>query len=353
MMKAIVVKPKQANSLSLVDIDKPVPSEKDVLLEPLCVGIDGTDREINEGVYGEPPEGVDFLVLGHEALARVGEVGNGVQGFSRGELVVPTVRRPGTCFNCRKGEISMCPQGDYFEHGILKLHGFASEYALSDANFLVKIPPELKDAAVLLEPLSVAEKAVEQVFLVQKRMTWMPKRAFVLGAGPLGLLVAMLLRLRGLEVYCAATRPKDSLKAQIVQSIGATYVSTSETPFRSVPGKFDLVVEATGSVGVAIESLYLLGSSGVLCFLGVYREKEACQDFGKVLTNMVLGNRLMLGSVSSDKRHFEMGLKSMMEIRLAYGDVLNRMINQRLTLADFKSAFSPDKEEIKKVICFR
>ena len=160
-----------------------------------------------------------------------------------------------------------------------------------------------------MEPLSVAEKAISQVFLAKQRMTWMPSRAIVLGAGPLGLLVTMLLRLRGLEVYCAATRPRMSLKAELVQRVGATYVNTTETQLRFVPGKFDLVIEATGSVGVAIESLSLLKSNGVLGFLGVYRDKEACQDFGKVLTNMVLGNRLMLGSVSSDKKHFEMGLK--------------------------------------------
>ncbi|TFH22942.1 glucose dehydrogenase [Candidatus Bathyarchaeota archaeon] len=352
-MKAIVVEPHKQNSVRLAEVDKPIPLENEVLLEPLCVGIDGTDREINEGVYGEPPEGADFLVLGHEAVAHVGDFGDKVQGFSRGDLVVPTVRRPGNCLSCRLGEISMCPQGDYSEHGILKLHGFASEYALSDANFLVKIPSELKDIAILLEPLSVAEKAVSQVFLAQQRMTWMPKRAIVLGAGPLGLLVTMLLRLRGLEVYCAATRPKESLKAELVQRVGATYVNTNETPPRLVPGKFDLIIEATGNVGVAIESFYLLNSSGVLGFLGVYRDKEACQDFGKVLTNMVLGNRLMFGSVSSDKRHFEMGLKSMIEIQHNYGDVLGRMINERLPLTNFKKAFSPEKEEIKTVICFR
>ena len=199
----------------------------------------------------------------------------------------------------------------------------------------------------------VAEKAISQVFLAQQRMTWIPKRAIVLGAGPLGLLVTMLLRLKGLEVYCAATRPSVSLKAELVQRVGATYVNTTEMQLRLVPGKFDLAIEATGSVGVAIEALSLLKSNGVLSFLGVYRNKQTCQNFGKVLTNMVLGNRLMLSSVSADKKHFEMGLKSMIKIQQKYGDVLNRMINEMLPPNDFKKAFSPDKEEIKTVICFR
>ena len=355
LMKAIVVEPHNPDSVRLTDIDKPIPLDRQVLLETLCVGIDGTDREINEGVYGDAPEGSDYLVLGHEALAKVNDFGKEVQGFARGDLVVPMVRRPcwENCFNCRVGEVDMCLTGDYYEHGIIKLHGFASEYALSDADFLVKVPDELKEVAVLLEPLSVAEKAISQVFKIQQRMHWEPKRAFVLGAGPLGLLTTMVLRLKGFEVYCAATRDKESLKAEIVRMVGATYVNTTETPFSLVPGKFDLVVEATGNVSVAIESLYLLGSNGVLCFLGVYRDKKACQDFGKVLTSMVLGNRLMFGSVSSSRSHFEAGIRDMAEIRRRYGDVLKKMITTKLELSDFRKAFSPNSDEIKMVVYFK
>lgn len=352
-MKAIVVEPKKPNSAKLAEIEQPVPSKEQVLLEVLCVGIDGTDREINEGFYGEAPEGSDFLVMGHEAVARISKVGEFVLGFSPGELVVPTVRRPGTCAYCRVGEVSYCPIGDYSEHGILKLHGFASDYAVSDADYLVKIPPEMEKGAVLLEPMSVAEKAISQVFLAQKRMSWTAKRALVLGAGPLGLLATMILRLRGLEVVCGATRAKESLKASIVRSVSASYVNLMEKPLRLIEGKFDLIVEATGNVGVAIESLYLLASNGVLCFLGVYRDKQACEDFGKVLTSMVLGNRLMIGSVNSDKVHFEMGIKDMIEIKQKFGDVLEKMLTAKISPAEFQKAFSPDKEGIKTVICFR
>jgi len=354
-MKALIVKPLKRNSVELADMPKPVPSERQVLLETLCVGIDGTDREINEGVYGAPPECSDFLVLGHEALTRINAVGSGVQGFSPGDLVVPTVRRSccENCLNCRKGEVSMCLTGNYYEHGIYKLHGFASEYALCDSDFLVKIPSELENVAVLLEPLSVAEKAILQGFKIQQRMIWEPKRALVLGAGSLGLLVAMLLRLRGLEVYSIATQPKDSLKANIVNNIGGTYVNTAETPLRALSVKFDLIVEATGNVGVAIESLPLLAVNGVFCFLGVYREKEVCQDFGKVLTGMVLGNRLMFGSVSSDKVHFESGVRDLFEIQRRYGSVVERLITEKLGVDDFRRAFLPGQTTIKAVVCFK
>ncbi|HER54695.1 MAG TPA: glucose dehydrogenase [Candidatus Bathyarchaeota archaeon] len=354
-MKALVVKPPKRNSVELAEISTPVPSENQVLLETLCVGIDGTDREINEGAYGEPPEGSDFLVLGHEALARISAVGDSVRGFSLGDLVVPTVRRPcwENCLNCRNGEVSMCLTGNYYEHGIYKLHGFASEYALCDSDFLVKIPDELENVAVLLEPLSVVEKAVSQVFKIQQRMIWEPKRALVLGAGSLGLLAAMLLRLKGLEVYCLATQPKDSLKADIVNHVGGTYVNATETPLKKLSVNFDLIVEATGNVSVAIDSLPLLDVNGVLCFLGVYREKMACQDFGKVLTRMVLGNRLMFGSVNSDKVHFEAGIHDLFDIQRRYGKVVERLITEKLGAEDFRRAFLHEETTIKTLVCFK
>ena len=354
-MKAIIAEPPKRDSVKLVEIPEPIPKEREILLETLCVGIDGTDREINEGVYGTPPKGSDYIVLGHEAIARVQEIGDQVKGISEGDLVVPTVRRPceENCLNCRIGETDMCLTGNYFEHGIYRLHGFASEKAVSDADFLVKIPPKLEDVAVLLEPLSIAEKAVSQSFKIQQRIKWQPKKAFIVGAGPLGLLATMILRLKGIQVYAAATRKKESLKAEIVRSVGGIYVNVRETPIETLQEKFDIVIEATGRVEPALETLNLLGPNSVVCFLGVYREKKACEEFGKVLTNMVLGNRLMFGSVSSNKTHFEMGITDMLEIRNQYRNVLDRLITKRLYPTDFEQAFNPEKEDIKTVICFR
>ena len=354
-MKAIIAEPPKRISVKLVEIPKLVPKKGEVLLETLCVGIDGTDREIDEGIYGTFPNGASYLVLGHEALARVKEIGGQVKSFSKGDLVVPTVRRPcmENCLNCRNGESDMCLTGNYFEHGVYKLHGFASEYAISDAEFLVKIPKELEDVAVLLEPLSIAEKAVTQSFSIQERMVWEPKKAFVVGAGPLGLLATMILRLAGFKVYAAATREKESLKAKIVGSVGGTYINVRETPIGALEEKFDLVIEATGRVEAALEVLNLLGPNSVLCFLGVYRERKACKEFGKVLTTMVLGNRLMFGSVSSNKSHFEMGIKDMFEIKRRYGNVLNKLITKKLHPTDFKQAFKSEREDIKTVIYFR
>jgi threonine dehydrogenase-like Zn-dependent dehydrogenase len=175
-VKAIIAEPPKKNSAKLANIPTPTPGKNEVLLKTLCVGIDGTDREIDEGIYGISPRNCDFLVLGHEALARVQGIDERIEGFSEGELVTPTVRRPcdENCLNCRKDETDMCLTGNYYEHGIYRLHGFASEYAVAYADSLVKIPEELKDVAVLLEPLSIAEKAVTQVLRIQKRMMWKP-----------------------------------------------------------------------------------------------------------------------------------------------------------------------------------
>ncbi len=354
-MKAIIAEPPQKNSVRLIEIPKPLPKKGQVLLETLCVGIDGTDREIDEGLYGTPPRGSGYLILGHEAVARVEEIGHKSGIFSEGDLIVPTVRRPckENCLNCRIGETDMCLTGNYFEHGIYKLHGFASEYAVSDANFLVKVPTELEDLAVLLEPLSIAEKAVSQSFKIQERTRWDPRKAFVVGAGPLGLLTTMILRLRGLEVDVAATREKDSLKAKIVGSVGGTYINVRQTPIRTLEDKYDMVIEATGRVEAALETLTLLRPNGVMCFLGVYREKKACEEFGNVLTNIVLGNRLMFGSVSSNKNHFEMGIEDIFEIKRRYEGVLNNLITKKTYVTDYKKAFASERDDIKSVIYFK
>lgn len=354
-MKAIIVNHNEVNSVRISDLPKPSPIKEQVLLKILCVGIDGTDQEINNGVYGQPPVKKNFLVIGHESLARIAKLGKNVKNLSIGDLVVPTVRRPcpENCANCKIGEISMCLTGNYLEHGIIKLHGFASEFALCDSRFIIKVPEELKKTAVLLEPLSVAEKAISQIFQIQERLNWKPKRSFVIGAGPLGLLISILLRLRGIEVFCMATQPVTSLKAKIIQSIEGSYYDANKNPIQSFPGDFDIVVEATGNVNVAINSLSLLNSNGVLCFLGVYPDKKACQDFGKVLTSMVLGNRVIFGSVSSDKIHFKMGINDMIKIKSTYKNLLEKLITQKLSLKEFSKAFSKEKSDIKSVIYFK
>src|SRR5437660_6634266 len=174
-------------------------------------------------------------------------------GIKKGDLVVPTVRRPDSCINCQNGEANMCFTGQYTEHEIKGLHGFCSQFSVSDLNFLVPVPPELSDVAVLLEPTSVAEKGVAQSFKIQERMIWRPQRALVLGTGPVGLLTVLLLRIRGLDVTAVDTRPKESRKARIVEKIGGTYGNANDQSITSL-GKFDLILEETGLAKLAEEA---------------------------------------------------------------------------------------------------
>src|SRR5256712_3386421 len=290
-MKAVAVTPGKTGSVRIIDLPKPNPTGAQALLRIDKIGIDGTDLEINRGAYGEAPSGSDYLISGHECLATVEEVPKNSAGIERGDLVVPTVRRPDDCLNCQNGESDMCFTGQYKEHGIKGLHGFCSEYSVSDLNFLVPVPTELADIAVLLEPTSVAEKGVYQSFKIQERMIWKTRKALDLGTGPVGLLTVLLLRIRGLDVTAVATRPKVSLKARIVDKIGGTYVNTNDQTITSL-GKFDLILEETGVAALAAEAQGLLNNNGVLCLIGIYQPKLATQDIGHSYDDIVLGNKI-------------------------------------------------------------
>lgn len=353
-MKAIAAHPPEKSSVRLIDAPVPRPGSEEALLSIHSLGIDGTDQDIDQGVYGSPPPGDDHLVIGHEAVGHVEEVGANVTSVSVGDLVVPTVRRPcpQDCENCRKGEMDLCSTGDYREHGIEKLHGFAAEYATSDARYLVKIPKDIEDVAVLLEPLSVAVNAVNEVYRIQQRMEWTPSKALVMGSGPLGLLTSMVLRLRGLEVHATATREQDSLKAEIVRQMGGRYINVRETPLSSMDERYDIVMEATGSVQAAMDALPQVERNGVICILGLYPEKEVCEGFGKFLTRMVLENILMFGSVSSNRDDFEQGIEDIKAIQERFNGLLSRLLTTQVQPEDFRRAFEADHEDIKTVIRF-
>src|SRR5438309_10824996 len=204
-MKAIAVYPGKPNSLHLADLPKPsvkdIPDGRGVLVQVLRVGVDGTDKEINAAEYGQAPQGYDFLVTGHESFGCVVEVGSNVHSVAPGDYVVATVRRPGSSIYDLIGTNDMTTDSVYFERGINLRHGYLTEYYVDDAEFIVKVPAGLTNIGVLLEPISVAEKGIEQAYEIQRRLkVWRPERAAVLGAGPLGLLAALALCLRGLEV---------------------------------------------------------------------------------------------------------------------------------------------------------
>jgi glucose 1-dehydrogenase len=356
-LRAIVVTPMVANSLRLKELGTPEISKGEMLLNVQKIGICGTDRDIISGFYGAAPKGSDFLVLGHESLSRVADIGKGVSGFSKGDLVVPTVRRkcPENCLNCKSQESDMCLTGHYKEHGIKELHGFASDYAVSDASFVVRLPESLKDIGVLLEPLTVVEKGEIQTYLLQQsRMKWAPKKALVLGAGPVGLLATAILKLKGLEVTTVATRSAESLKARLVQQTGAEYVNSKERPLKVMEDQYDIVFEVTGNPSVALEAQHLIGTNGVTCYLGIYKMQQDTEDFGNLFTHLVLGNRVHFGSVNANKTYFEKGVKDLLKIRKKWNGLLEQMITRRARMEELEKAYGQEtEEEIKTIIDIR
>ncbi len=351
LVKAVAVTPGGPNSVRIIDAPQPKSTGTQALLRVHKIGIDGTDLEINQGAYGEPPSGSDYLICGHECLATIEEIPSGPTKLRKGDLVVPTVRRPDSCLNCQNGESDMCLTGGYKEHGIKGLHGFCSEYTVSDYDFLVKIPADMAKIAVLLEPMSVAEKAVLQSFKIQERMVWQPKKALVLGAGPLGLLTVFLLRINGLDVTAVATRRRDSLKARLIEKVGGVYVNSNETPITSL-GKFDLILEETGVASLALQAQELLNPNGVLCLLGIYGTSQRTQDIGQLYKDVVLGNKITFSSVNANIRYFIQGLRDFEIIEKRFSGALGALFTKVVAPSAFTEAYNPTKDDIKSIIDF-
>jgi len=326
-MKAIAVCPGKANSMHLAELPKPtldaVPNGRGVLVRLLRCGVDGTDKEINAAEYGQAPKGYDFLVTGHENFGQVEAVGPNVTEFQPGDYVVATVRRPGGSIYDRIGLYDMTTDDVYFEHGINLLHGFLTEYYVDDPEYIVKVPDGLRDVAVLVEPLSVPEKGILQAFEIQRRLrVWRPRKAAVLGAGTVGLLATMILRLRGLEVSTFGRTPKPYLNSELVEALGARYLSTETTPLREAAaraGPFDIIYEATGYSPLVFEAMEVLGKNGVLVLASVTggdRKIEVPAD--KINLGFVLGNKVMVGTVNGNREYFEAAVRDLALARAEY-----------------------------------
>jgi glucose 1-dehydrogenase len=335
-MKAVAVRPGQQDSVHLRDIPKPsvndVGDGRGVLVRVLNVGVDATDREINDALYGNAPPGDDYLVLGHESFGVVTEVGPDVRRVKPGDYVTATVRRPGSSIYDQIGTYDMTSEETYYERGINLLHGFLTEYFVDHEDYIVRVPPGLKHLHVLMEPMSCAAKAVQQAFEVQRRMrVWRPQRAFVMGAGQIGLLATLILKLRGLEVSTMARSPAPTLNSEIVTGLEAEYVSLGDKPLAETlqrVGKADLIVDATGSSAVAFESMKYLGHNGVLVWTSITggeRKFELPSD--KINIDWVLGNKLLLGSVNANREHFEAGIRDLALGEVMYPGVIQRILN--------------------------
>ncbi len=334
-MKAIAVIPGKPNSIHLREVPMPkleqIPNGRGVLVKLTRVGVDGTDKEINAAEYGAPPPGDDYLIIGHESFGRVEAVGPNVCEFQPGDYVAASVRRPGSSLYDKIGLQDMTTDDTYFERGINLLHGYLAEYYADSAEYLVKVPKGLSQVGVLLEPSSVAEKAIGQAYEVQRRLrVWRPKRAAVLGAGTLGLLASLFLRLRGLQVTTFGLAPSPYLNSQLLEEIGVRYVSTKTTSLKDASAKhgpFDFILEGTGFSPLVFEAMEVLAKDGVLAMVsitGADRKIEIPAD--RINQGFVLGNKVALGSVNASREDFERAVLDLSEAELSYPGWLAKLL---------------------------
>jgi threonine dehydrogenase-like Zn-dependent dehydrogenase len=367
-MKAVAVFPKDKQARVIEEPEPQIRTDSEVKVRMLEVGICGTDREIVEGLHGEPPAGSDHLVLGHESLGQVVEVGSEVRGLRVGDLAVLLVRRPCAheeCIACRSGRQDFCYTGDFTERGIKEAPGFLAEMVVDDQRYVVPMPAGLREIGVLVEPLTIAEKALEQVMQVQRRLPWglaglgeggktYRHKAVVLGAGPVGLLGAMALAVRGFEVYVASREEGDTAPAKIVQAIGARYLSTTHMTMQEIGrrvGQIDLVYEATGAAQVAFDMIGQLGVNGVYVFTGVpgTRGPFECES-GRIMRDLVLKNQLILGTVNAPRSAFEAAVADLEAFQRRWGEAVRGLITGRHRMEETSSLLGEKTAGIKEVV---
>ena len=346
-MKAITVEPLKAGTATLEDIPEPAAGDGSLLVEAVGVGVCGTDVEIVEGQYGWAPPGRSRLVLGHESLGRVIDTA-GNPSFRPGELVVGIVRRPDPvpCPNCAVGEWDMCRNGQYTERGIKQIDGFMSERWRIEPEYAMRVDSSLGMLGVLLEPTTVVAKAFEQIAAIGQRAFWEPHTVLVTGAGPIGLLAALVAHQRGVEVH-VLDRVESGPKPDLVRALGATYHTGSVLDVGFEP---DVLVECTGVGQVITDAMQVVGAGGILCLTGVGRGgRSGSVPAADIAAAMVLRNNVIFGSVNANRRHW---YKAADALARADRTWLSRLISRREKPEDFKRALQREPDDIKVVVQF-
>jgi threonine dehydrogenase-like Zn-dependent dehydrogenase len=344
-MKALTVIPLKAGSAELSDVGDPPQSDGQVLVETLAVGICGTDIEILSGAYGWAPPGQERLVLGHESLGRVLEAPAGAP-VSKGDLVVGIVRRPDPvpCANCAVLEWDFCRNGLYTERGIKEHDGYLSERYRITPDFVVKVDASLGILGVLLEPTSVVAKAWEEVDRVGGRAHWAPKTVLITGAGPIGLLAALLGVQRGLDVH-VIDQMTSGVKPDLVRDLGATYHTGAIADACPNP---DVIIECTGVSVLVLDAMSHVGTGGVVCLTGVSSGGRTIEiDEGALNRSMVLENVAVVGSVNANRRHYEAAADALAKADRGW---LARLVNRRVPLAQWQDALNRKPDDVKVII---
>jgi glucose 1-dehydrogenase len=367
-MRAVAVFPAQRD-VRLIDHPEPhLATDTQVKLRMLEVGICGTDREICTFEYGQPPPGEDYLVIGHESLGQVVEVGPAVRRVRVGDLVVLSVRRPcphAECAACRAGRQDFCFTGDFTERGIKQAHGYMTEFVVDDEQYAHPVPAALRDVAVLVEPLTIAQKALAQVQQVQQRLPWgcpvAPEkpapychRAVVLGAGPVGLLGALTLTLAGFQTFVYSRSRDRQRRAALVTQFGATYVPAETTTLDDLAarvGNIDLVFEAAGASALAFEVMPYLGVNGVFVFTGVPGRKAPISvDTDLIMRDLVLKNQVAFGTVNAGPDAFAAAIKDLGRFLARWPDGVRSLITVRRPMTEARACLFDRGAQIKEVI---
>ncbi|HET8933697.1 MAG TPA: glucose 1-dehydrogenase [Polyangiales bacterium] len=345
-MKAISIRPGVRDSLTVGEVPSPKPNEGELLVQSLLTGICGTDRELIEGQQpAAAPEGEECLILGHESFGAVVSAPPS-SSFKRGDLVVGVVRRPdpAPCASCAAGEWDMCQNGKFTERGIKQRHGYASEQFVLEEAFAIAVPGSLRETGVLIEPTSVVAKAWEQIDFMAKRLhAYKPRRTLITGAGPIGLLAALLAKQRehDIVVYDRAT---SGTKPDLVRALGATYCHDL-SQLKEPP---EIVVECTGAAVVVLDVLQRVARNGIVCLTGLSSGKRTIElgvrNFNDAL---VLENEVVFGTVNANIRHYEAARDA---LSLAPAEWLARLITRRVPLAQFAEAYEARADDIKVVI---
>lgn len=346
-MKAITLVPMQAGTARMDEVSEPDPRNGSILVECIAVGVCGTDTEIVEGKYGWAPQGKERLILGHESLGRVIDPGSD-GSFRSGDLIVGIVRRPDAvpCPNCAVGEWDMCQNGQYTERGIKEIDGFMSERWRIEPEYAMKVDRSLGILGVLLEPTTVVTKAWEQVMAVGQRAFWEPRTVLVTGAGPIGLLAALIGSQRGMEVH-VLDRVTSGPKPELVREIGATYHSGRVEDVGFSP---DVIIECTGVGQVIGDSIKSVAPGGVVCLTGVGSGgRTVGLSTADVASNVVLHNNVIVGSVNANKRHW---YKAGQVLARTDRSWLSKMITRRERPENFQRALQRTADDIKVIIQF-
>lgn len=367
-MQAVAVFPAD-RKFDLIDHPEPsIEAPDQVKLRVLDVGICGTDKEIVSFQFGTPPDGSHYLVIGHESLAQVIETGAAVTALKPGDLAVATVRRPchvPTCIACREGRQDFCYTGQYSERGIMRRHGYMTEFIVEEEKYLNPVPAALRDVAVLVEPLTIAEKAVSQLWQVQQRLPWtLPiepgeppahgRTALVLGAGPVGLLGAMKLMLEGFSTTIYSRTPANIDVAQIATSFGANFVHAEHAAVEDLAhriGSIDVVYEAVGAAPLAFNVMRFLGTNGVFIFTGVPGRKNPVPiDTDELMRDAVLKNQMIFGTVNASPAHFANAISDIGKFMQRWPSAVRSIISRRFPIAQAAEPLSGNAGGIKNVI---